>query len=253
TEAPTPWRCRPPAPRQFPPRRRSRLPGRAKREHGASWRSPFAIRSGPGAASRERLRAPRALALREPRGSLLAWEIRQFQIPQGIRLWSISGAEGSGRRRAPKRKPLSDRTGVRASIRLGGAEGDRTPDLRNAIAALSQLSYCPVTRGRRSGRRISSTSARRGKPFLRSLHLGELGLLLRDLPRQVPDRLDEGIERLGKREFPVLDHLEDLGAEAREGLLLLPPEQGHVDLQLADLRGPDHRLAHLGESLLRPR
>jgi hypothetical protein len=26
----------------------------------------------------------------------------------------------------------------------GGAEGDRTPDLRNAIATLSQLSYGPV-------------------------------------------------------------------------------------------------------------
>src|SRR6476659_632968 len=27
---------------------------------------------------------------------------------------------------------------------VGGAEGDRTPDLRNAIATLSQLSYGPV-------------------------------------------------------------------------------------------------------------
>jgi hypothetical protein len=27
---------------------------------------------------------------------------------------------------------------------LGGAEGDRTPDLLNAIQALSQLSYGPV-------------------------------------------------------------------------------------------------------------
>ena len=27
--------------------------------------------------------------------------------------------------------------------RDGGAEGDRTPDLVNAIHALSQLSYCP--------------------------------------------------------------------------------------------------------------
>jgi hypothetical protein len=26
----------------------------------------------------------------------------------------------------------------------GGAEGDRTPDLRNAIATLSQLSYGPT-------------------------------------------------------------------------------------------------------------
>ena len=28
----------------------------------------------------------------------------------------------------------------------GGAEGDRTPDLRNAIATLSQLSYGPTSR-----------------------------------------------------------------------------------------------------------
>jgi hypothetical protein len=33
----------------------------------------------------------------------------------------------------------------------GGAEGDRTPDLRNAIAALSQLSYGPepISAGRK--------------------------------------------------------------------------------------------------------
>lgn len=29
----------------------------------------------------------------------------------------------------------------------GGAEGDRTPDLCNAIAALSQLSYGPIAAG----------------------------------------------------------------------------------------------------------
>ena len=29
-------------------------------------------------------------------------------------------------------------------LRDGGAEGDRTPDLRNAIATLSQLSYGPT-------------------------------------------------------------------------------------------------------------
>src|SRR3546814_4492224 len=31
---------------------------------------------------------------------------------------------------------------------IGGAEGDRTPDLCNAIAALSQLSYGPICPGR---------------------------------------------------------------------------------------------------------
>ena len=34
--------------------------------------------------------------------------------------------------------------GAGFSMRFGGAEGDRTPDLRNAIATLSQLSYGPV-------------------------------------------------------------------------------------------------------------
>ncbi len=32
----------------------------------------------------------------------------------------------------------------------GGAEGNRTPDLLNAIQALSQLSYGPAARSRRS-------------------------------------------------------------------------------------------------------
>jgi hypothetical protein len=34
--------------------------------------------------------------------------------------------------------------------RLGGAEGNRTPDLLNAIQALSQLSYGPAGLGGRS-------------------------------------------------------------------------------------------------------
>ena len=33
---------------------------------------------------------------------------------------------------------------VPAESEFGGAEGDRTPDLMNAIHALSQLSYGPV-------------------------------------------------------------------------------------------------------------
>ena len=42
-----------------------------------------------------------------------------------------------------------------------GAEGDRTPDLRIANAALSQLSYCPqhiVAHPTRSGRERTRTS-----------------------------------------------------------------------------------------------
>ena len=33
---------------------------------------------------------------------------------------------------------------LRVESEIGGAEGDRTPDLMNAIHALSQLSYGPV-------------------------------------------------------------------------------------------------------------
>jgi hypothetical protein len=32
---------------------------------------------------------------------------------------------------------------ITPSLKIGGAEGDRTPDLSIANAALSQLSYCP--------------------------------------------------------------------------------------------------------------
>jgi hypothetical protein len=41
----------------------------------------------------------------------------------------------------------------RALAKAGGAEGDRTPDLRNAIATLSQLSYGPTSFGKRSLKR----------------------------------------------------------------------------------------------------
>ena len=53
------------------------------------------------------------------------------------------GPGGRSRRRAggPDRTYSPDRT--------GGAEGNRTPDLLNAIQALSQLSYGPVHRRRR--------------------------------------------------------------------------------------------------------
>ena len=53
--------------------------------------------------------------------------------------------------------------GVRKSVRVGGAEGIRTPDLRRARAALSRLSYGPgmvsVTSGDALGRRTRKTPA----------------------------------------------------------------------------------------------
>lgn len=39
----------------------------------------------------------------------------------------------------------------------GGAEGDRTPDLRNAIATLSQLSYGPTVSAHLGDVRPSAT------------------------------------------------------------------------------------------------
>ena len=46
---------------------------------------------------------------------------------------------------APKTARLRGRRGnrVTGTGNIGGDEGDRTPDLCNAIAALSQLSYVP--------------------------------------------------------------------------------------------------------------
>ncbi len=35
-------------------------------------------------------------------------------------------------------------------LKIGGAEGNRTPDLLNAIEALSQLSYNPISDGMRA-------------------------------------------------------------------------------------------------------
>lgn len=43
--------------------------------------------------------------------------------------------------------PMDDQTSAEQTFPfyIGGAEGDRTPDLYNAIVALSQLSYGPRT------------------------------------------------------------------------------------------------------------
>src|SRR5690606_21355994 len=46
----------------------------------------------------------------------------------------------------PESKEKARRTGICEIIAVGGAEGDRTPDLIIANDALSQLSYSPVRR-----------------------------------------------------------------------------------------------------------
>src|SRR5262249_51822039 len=58
--------------------------------------------------------------------------------------------------RSGKARPTEIRTNTDSfgqSSRFGGAEGDRTPDLRIANATLSQLSYGPVARGADYGQR----------------------------------------------------------------------------------------------------
>src|SRR5690606_31182950 len=54
------------------------------------------------------------------------------------RFWHA--AHGAGKKKRPT-------IAGRASVNRGGAEGDRTPDLRDANATLSQLSYRPTIRG----------------------------------------------------------------------------------------------------------
>ena len=49
----------------------------------------------------------------------------------------------------------------RKKVKIGGDEGDRTPDLCNAIAALSQLSYVPNLKCRM--RRQSMNLAKRSR------------------------------------------------------------------------------------------
>ena len=51
-------------------------------------------------------------------------------------------ADDSSARPVPTQRPIS--TGLTRPKRGHGGEGDRTPDLVNAIHALSQLSYAPV-------------------------------------------------------------------------------------------------------------
>ena len=51
---------------------------------------------------------------------------------------------------------------------LSGDEGDRTPDLRNAIAALSQLSYVPKSKRERHIQGFSAGTAKPIPGYIRS-------------------------------------------------------------------------------------
>src|SRR5581483_7935371 len=63
----------------------------------------------------------------------------------------------SGARTCTAQRERGQRLPAGPFASIGGAKGDRTPDLYNAIVALSQLSYGPETPG---GRRYKSRSAR---------------------------------------------------------------------------------------------
>src|SRR5262245_57775821 len=71
---------------------------------------------------------------------------------------------------------------------VGGAEGDRTLDLRIANAALSQLSYCPTEKWARD----SSIGIRAGKAYApRPLQLAEyprVGAIMRQRRTRPPQR-----------------------------------------------------------------
>jgi integrase len=71
------------------------------------------------------------------------------------------GAVGSNER-SNAGGSVAEGTGTPSGIR-GGATGDRTPDLRIANAALSQLSYCPKIRHRRARQGDGPGHERRGR------------------------------------------------------------------------------------------
>ena len=61
-----------------------------------------------------------------------------------------------------------DRFNCQMMLWNGGDEGDRTPDLRNAIATLSQLSYVPIPLGGRhygDNTRLASAPSDAGQVF----------------------------------------------------------------------------------------
>ena len=76
---------------------------------------------------------------------------------------------GTIRPTEPGRKPLAKNAGAGEAGSLYGAEGARTPDLCNANAALSQLSYSPAVTMNASGqpspvRSITKAPIARGSP-----------------------------------------------------------------------------------------
>ncbi|MEY2700015.1 MAG: hypothetical protein RIQ52_770 [Pseudomonadota bacterium] len=70
------------------------------------------------------------------------WNLRALTrsgVPTGIRT-PVAAVKG----RCPRPLDDGDKDVTKIILRLGGAKEDRTPDLYNAIVALSQLSYGPL-------------------------------------------------------------------------------------------------------------
>src|SRR6266404_9978226 len=59
-------------------------------------------------------------------------------------LWFFGARPYSRRSSRDPCGPVNNSRGASLKSEFGGAEGDRTPDLMNAIHALSQLSYGPI-------------------------------------------------------------------------------------------------------------
>src|SRR6185436_6196813 len=69
-----------------------------------------------------------------------------------------------------------------------GAEGDRTPDLCSAIAALSQLSYSPRKEGKTTVRPPTQSTKMQAQNICRAVRLFSRRLT----PRTVPGRYSNG-------------------------------------------------------------
>ena len=105
---------------------------------------------------------------------------------------------------------------------IGGAKGSRTPDLLNAIQALSQLSYGP---GSGTGEAAGITAARpNGKPFRRRARAAGPGAFRRrpapvTFPRTIATRTTGGASEPMRKVFP--DAREALAGLLRDGMTIM--------------------------------
>src|SRR5690606_6857536 len=123
--------------------------------------------------------------------------------------------------------------GVRGAFGGWWSSGGSNPRPPQCHCGALPAELLPRTRGWPEGpARLLPQTRREGSSFSVLLDFGDLLLLLLDLFRQAPGRLQEGPGLLGKLEVAVLGQLVDLRAQAGEGLFLLLAKEGRVDLQL---------------------